>query len=111
MFRIVTQFVEKPTFLLMCDNPSCACVLSDTILCDLTDMDGLQLKQSQFVGKATRAGWMVALNGIFCVGHTDMIKRLRDRAGMVQVAQTVPVVSADMEKVLSSLGKDSLGKE
>lgn len=79
MLRIVTEFVEQRTFLLLCDDIGCACTLAAPM------PEGIETDSAlnHFIKQASNAGWIVGIGRQLCRGHA---LKIVDQKRMVEVA-------------------------
>lgn len=68
MFRIVTDFVETPTFLLICDERTCGCFITAPV--PPVQMPEIAGAVSAFIKTSADAGWMLGIDRHLCPQHT-----------------------------------------
>jgi hypothetical protein len=77
MLRLITQYVEKPAFLVLCDHPECGNILSAEA--EVSDLNMVPINQQElaFLQAAANQGWLVTMRATYCPPHTAA---MRDRA-------------------------------
>lgn len=74
MFRLVTSFIEKPAFLLLCDNVECAQVSNaEAVISELNPV-GVPQQELAFLEEARRHGWMISMRLQLCPNHAKMLR-------------------------------------
>ncbi len=75
MFRVVSEFVPAPMYLLMCDDARCAIsmakpVASGTKIISIeTPTEATGENQAAFIDEARSQGWLIGLGMQLCPGH------------------------------------------
>ena len=83
MFRVVTEFVQQPTLLLLCDHRYCGCFATKTLPADLGETErGAAIEP--FVAETSASGWVIAIDQHLCPQH---VKRIVEGRRLVQVPQ------------------------
>lgn len=67
MFRIVSEFVPKPAFLLLCDHPHCGNVQTNQF--DATPATDIKQLSAAFIEQAIATGWAIGLDRQICPAH------------------------------------------
>jgi hypothetical protein len=82
MFRVISSFVPSPRFLMLCDDVTCALMITRpvnfagglvTIGSD-NRASIMQQEQAKFLDEARAEGWLVSLGAMFCPGHNQAIR-------------------------------------
>lgn len=76
MFRIVTDFVEAPTLLLVCDDKRCGCFATATLPAG-SDEQARNAAVEPFIVDATAKGWVIAIDQHLCPQHVNRIREGR----------------------------------
>ncbi len=77
MFRVINELLkpeEKPHFLIMCDNRNCRTLADMNI--DITSQEQVNKDQMNFLGQATKDGWLIGLDGQFCPFHAERFREM-----------------------------------
>lgn len=80
MFRIVTDFVQDPTLLLICDNRHCGCFVTKTIPAKTEAERSAAIEP--FIAEVSQSGWIIALDQHLCPSH---VKKLVEGRRLVEV--------------------------
>ena len=81
MFRLVTQGVEKPAFLMLCDNIECGMTTTAEAITSHLNPVPLPQQEMAFLEQCKRSGWFVSMRLSLCPGHYKM---LHDAAAATQ---------------------------
>lgn len=76
MFRIVTEFVQQPTLLLLCDNRHCGCFATKTLPAGATEADRSAAIEP-FITEISTSGWVIAIDQHLCPQHVNRITQGR----------------------------------
>lgn len=84
MFRIVSDFVEDPTFLLLCDERTCG-VFSTAPVATAEKLRGAA---DQFINSAKAAGWVLGVDIHLCPQHVAKLAQARQLIEVPKVRLT-----------------------
>jgi hypothetical protein len=76
MFRIVTDFVERPSFLLLCDDRRCGCAATGALPAKANEAERHQAA-APFIKGALEAGWVIGIDQHLCPQHAQRIEQGR----------------------------------
>lgn len=66
MFKVVTEFVPSPIYMMVCDHPRCSQVITGNVQPGLEMAPGAQM---EFINQVQSKGWYVRLCSQFCPPH------------------------------------------
>lgn len=107
MFKVITEMVPAPIYLMICDHPHCMEARQEAA--DLSSRDGRRLSQKQFLEHAEKEGWSVGMDRQMCVPHTQaMLAMIEERKrqtvesnGKISVMKPLEVVPATDREVVA----------
>jgi hypothetical protein len=70
MFRVVSEFVENPFYLLICDDPRCSTLFQHPL-----PSEPIENPEGEALKSARAQGWLISIGRQICPGHA---KQLRD---------------------------------
>lgn len=96
MVRIVTEFVPKPSVLILCDNPHCAMTTS-------VDLDMGKDVQGQMDGIVKSAisllGWSIGVMGTICPHHVKKAKEAQVGLSLPSAEETSRLLNHNGRKM------------
>ena len=95
MFRVVSEFVEQPFYMMLCDDPRCSVAFHHPLPEEVTgNPEGEALKAAHAMG------WIVSVGRQLCPGHANQLRaidenmREKNRERGLIVVPRRPIVSA-----------------
>jgi hypothetical protein len=98
VFRVVSEFIPKPLFYLLCDHRSCCVTGTGEIPVAfpvITQEAAVALTQTQarFLNAAGAAGWLLGLDGQFCPEHAKAMRgQAAETRRLIEVASAIPSI-------------------
>jgi len=71
MFRVVSQFIESPCYLLICDDPRCKATFEHPLP---EEVNGNP--EHAAVKAAQAKGWIVSIGRQICPGHAEQLRAI-----------------------------------
>jgi hypothetical protein len=76
MFRVVSEFVENPFYMLLCDDPRCSTMLQHPLPEPVSNREvPIANPEGEALKAAQTEGWLISVGRQICPGHA---KQLRD---------------------------------
>jgi hypothetical protein len=72
MFRVVSQFVEEPFYMLLCDDFRCSTMFRHPLPPEQNATEGEAMKAAQ------QQGWIVSLGRQLCPGHSSQLRQIEE---------------------------------
>ncbi len=73
MLRIVSQFVEKPALMLLCDNPNCGVIATTELVLSALSPTPYEQQEMKFLTECQTHGWALSMRNQFCPQHVKMM--------------------------------------
>jgi hypothetical protein len=74
MFRVVSEFVETPFYMVICDDPRCSTMYQHPLPAeDSQNPEGTAIKAAQ------EQGWRMSFGRQLCPGHNAQLKEIEAR--------------------------------
>ncbi len=74
MFKLVSQFTDQPTFLIVCDHLECGSFASAPVSLSALNPATLPQQELEFLGGAKQGGWFISMRNQFCPGHHQQLR-------------------------------------
>lgn len=94
MFRVVSEFVENPHYLLICDDPRCGCVFEHGLPAEPTENP-----ENDALKAAHKEGWLISIGRQICPGHAKQLREIE--ALMKQRDQERSLIVVPRKKIVS----------
>ena len=76
MFRIVSDFVPSPSFLLLCDDRRCAQCVTSVLIPETPEAEWAAAVKP-FIETAIQSGWVIGIDRHLCPQHAGRIAQGR----------------------------------
>lgn len=76
MFRVVSEFVPSPTFMLLCDHKACGEMAMEGMPSQLSIASD---PSARFLKEAQGHGWTISLIQQLCPRHSELLKRAQEQ--------------------------------
>jgi hypothetical protein len=80
VFRLITEFVETPTFFILCDHPSCGTFVQGPA--NVSDLATVPLanQEMSFLNGAQHSGWGISMRAQYCPNHFTAMRQRKPNA-------------------------------
>jgi hypothetical protein len=75
MMRLVTEQVDPPFWMMMCDHPNCGVFVTEGCVLSALATTPIQMQEANFLTKVKKAGWGISLRQQVCPHHMELARQ------------------------------------